>query len=157
MKRILLLTSALATAMIVAASMASAAITAESVLADLSAQGYSRIEIKTGLTQIKAEAISGTTKLEVIYDIATGQVLKSETGAVGIFDDTTPGVELSDRDRDFVRVASSDDNLGDDNGDNDNSDDGQDHDSNDDRGNDGEGHDGGDDHGSDNSGHGSDD
>jgi len=155
MKRMFLLTAA----MIFAGSVASAAITAQSLVQDLTAQGYSRIEIKTGLTQIKAEAISGSTKFEAIYDIATGKLLKSETGPVDLFDDTAPGVELSDRDRDFLRLASSDDDRSDD-------------DSSDDHGSSGHGsdddgdddHDGGSDHGDDhggdsdgNGGHGSDD
>ena len=145
---------ALTAAMIFTGSMAAAAVTADALVQDLQAQGYSHIEIKTGLTQIKAEASNGTTTFEAIYDIATGQLLKSETGTVGVFDDTTPGVELSDRNRDFVRIASADDNgsgdagddNGGDNGGDDNGDNGDDH------GGDGDGHDANDDHGSDNSG-----
>jgi hypothetical protein len=164
MKRILLMTAAL----IVAGTMASAAVTAQSLVSDLSAQGYSRIEVKTGLTQIKVEAIKGTTKVETIYDIASGRILKSETGSVGLFDDTAPGVELSDRNRDFLRGGSSDDSNddnghhsgdddsghhsgGDDHGGDDDSDDDHDDDSDDDHDSDNSGH------GSDNSGHGSDD
>ena len=150
----------LTAAMIFTGSMAAAAVTADSLVQDLQAQGYSHIEIKTGLTQIKAEASNGTNTFEAIYDIATGQLLKSETGTVGVFDDTTPGVELSDRNRDFVRIASADDtgsgDAGDDNGGNDNGDNGDDNggDDNggnhgDDHGGDGGGHDANDDHGSD--------
>lgn len=157
MKRFYYLTAA----MIFAGSMATAAITADGLVQDLQAQGFNHIEIKTGLTQIKAEASNGTTTYEAIYDIATGQILKSETGTVGVFDDTKPGVELSQRGRDFLRLASSDDNGSGDDGVDDNGnhsgDDDHDHGDNDDHGNDGSGHDAGDDHGSDNSGHGSDD
>ena len=144
MKRILLMTAAL----IVAGTMASAAITAQSLVDSFKAQGFTRIEVKTGLTQIKVEAIKGTTKVETIYNMATGQVLKTETEAVGVFDDTAPGIELSDRNRDFLRLASNDGDSNDgDSSDDDSSDDDSDH------GDD----DSGDDHGSDNSGHGSDD
>ena len=142
MKRILLLTGAL----LFAGSMASAAITAEGLVQEFSAQGFSRIEIKTGLTQIKAEAINGTTKVEVIYDIATGAILKSETSTVGLFDNTTPGVELSDRNRDFLDVGDSDGGSdGDDSGDDDESGD----DSGDDDGDDSDDDNGGDDDGDD--------
>ena len=150
----------LTAAMIFTGSMAAAAVTADSLVQNLQAQGYSHIEIKTGLTQIKAEATNGTNTFEAIYDIATGQLLKSETGTVGVFDDTTPGVELSDRNRDFVRIASADDtgsgDAGDDNGGDDNGDNGDDNggDDNggnhgDDHGGDGGGHDANDDRGSD--------
>ena len=138
MKRILLMTAAL----IVAGTMASAAITAQSLVDTFKAQGYTRIEVKTGLTQIKLEAVKGTTKVETIYDIATGQALKTETEAVGVFDDTAPGVELSNRNRDFLRLASNDDDSNDDDANDDDSDDDSD---------DNSGHGGG------NSGHGSDD
>ncbi len=148
MKRILLMTAAL----IVAGTMASAAITAQSLVDDFSAQGYTRIEVKTGLTQIKVEAVKGTTKVETIYNMATGQVLKTETEAVGLFDDTAPGVEVSDRNRDFLRLASNDDDS------NDDSDDDSDDDSNDDSDDDSDDdHGGNSGHGGGNSGHGSDD
>ena len=144
MKRILLMTAAL----IVAGTMASAAITAQSLVDTFKAQGYTRIEVKTGLTQIKLEAVKGTTKVETIYDMATGQALKTETEAVGVFDDTAPGVELSNRNRDFLRLASNDDDSNDDD---DDSDDDSDDDDSDDDSDDNSGHGGG------NSGHGSDD
>lgn len=153
----------LTAAMIFTGSMAAAAVTADSLVQDLQARGFNHIEIKTGLTQIKAEATNGTNTFEAIYDIATGQILKSETGTVGVFDDTTPGVELSDRNRDFVRIASADgdgshdggDDAGGDNGGDDNNggDNGGDH--GDDNGGDHGGDNGGDnggDHGSDSSG-----
>ena len=147
----------LTAAMIFTGSMAAAAVTADSLVQDLQARGFNHIEIKTGLTQIKAEATNGTNTFEAIYDIATGQILKSETGTVGVFDDTTPGVELSDRNRDFVRIASADgDGLhdgGDDAGDDTGGDNGGDH--GDDNGGDHGGDNGGDnggDHGSDSSG-----
>ena len=88
---------------------AALALTSEQVIDDLTAQGYTRIEVRNGLTQTKVEAIRGTTKLEVIYDQATGAILKSETEAVEPGDDTTPGISVRNRNRDFVRVSGRDD------------------------------------------------
>jgi hypothetical protein len=150
----------LATALILSAGAAYAAVTPEQIAAGYTAQGYTRVEIKTGPTQMKVEAIRGTEKLEVIIDTATGAVLKTETEAVGAFENTRPGVSVRDRNRDFLRVASSDDddNSADDNGignddltedpeDHDHgigNDDGPGHDANDDQGEDSEDHGGND-------------
>jgi uncharacterized membrane protein YgcG len=131
MKRMLMTTAAA----MFAGTMAFGAITSDSVITDLQSQGYTRVEVKVGPTQMKVEAIKGTSKVEVIYDIATGTVLKRETGTVGAFENTTPGVQVRDRDRDFVRVSGSDDSSDDDSNDDhggDGNDDGPDHDSNDD-------------------------
>lgn len=132
MKRTLLLT----VAMIFAGSVASA-LTPDEVVADFQEQGYTRIEVTVGPTQIKVEAIKGDEKVETIYDAETGSVLKSETEAIDAGEDTTPGVELRERRRDFVRVDDDDEDRGkghgrgrghdDDDGDDDD-DDGEDHD-----------------------------
>ncbi len=166
MKKLMMLTAAFALSATIAG-----ALTSGDVIADLTAQGYTRIEVKTGLTQIKVEAIKGTTKIETIYDLATGAILKSETGPVGAFDDTAPGVEVSVRDRDFIDGGSGDDDSnddgddegesddsghdgdGDDDGDNSGDDDGDDDDGDDDHG----GNSGSGNSGSDNSGSGSND
>jgi hypothetical protein len=130
-------------AMILSGSMAFAAVTAEGIAADLQAQGYTAIEIKRGPTQMKVEAVNGTRKVEVIYDIASGTILKQEAGLPEAGDDIRTGVRIRDRARDFVRVrtvSSSDDNAsGNDDDDDDDdrgrgSDDGADHDSGDDHG-----------------------
>ena len=102
------------TAALLFAGNAALAFTTESVVGDLSSQGYTRIEVRNGLTQTKVEAIRGTEKLEVVYDRATGAVLKTETEAVDAGDDTTPGVSVRNRNRDFLRVSSSDDDSDDD-------------------------------------------
>ncbi len=153
-----------------------AEVTPQSVIADYQAQGYARIEVRSGLTQIKVEAIRGTEKVEVILDKTTGAVLKTETYPVGLFENSTPGVSVRERNRDFVRVVNrNDDDSADDNDDStddnggsrnrsgsddgpsddsggdrsdDSTDDGADHDAGDDHG----GDDGGNDHGGDNSG-----
>lgn len=163
MKRTLMMTVAL----IFAGHTAFAAITAETIAADLTEQGYTRIEIRQGPTQTKVEAIRGTETLEVVYDTETGDVLKSETGVVYQGENTTPGIEVSVRDRDFVDGADSDEDGddhhdgatgsdddghddGDDNGDDDENDDENDDDQG---GDDGDGdHDGGDHDGGDHDG-----
>jgi hypothetical protein len=81
------------------------ALTADEVVNDLRDQGYTRTEVRVGPSQIKVEAIRGTEKLEVIYDKTTGAVLKSEVATVRFGDNTTPGVSIRDRNRDFVRVV----------------------------------------------------
>ncbi len=131
------------------AGFAQAAVTTDSVAADFQAQGFTAIEIKQGLTQIKVEAIKDGMKTEVIYDIATGAVLKTEVHAVRAGDDIRNGVVVKSRNRDFVKGAgnsssddsddndddSNDDNGGDDH-DDDRDDDHSDDDGDDDRGDD---------------------
>ncbi len=153
----------LAAVMIFGAGAAAAQITTDGVIQDLSAQGYSRIEVANGPTQMKVEAIRGTEKLEVIYDTDSGAVLKQETDTVSADDNTAPGVQVRTRTRDFVRAQervrtgmnddSDDDSSDDDGSDDDSSDD----DGSDDHGGSGGDDDGGDDNGGDHGGHGSDD
>jgi len=77
---------------------------AEARITSLKADGYSRIEVKTGLTQTKIEAINPVTlaKLEIVIDSATGAVLSEETGTVGFLENRTEGVFYRTRNRDFV-------------------------------------------------------
>jgi hypothetical protein len=124
MKRFLMTTAAA----VFAGTMAFGAITSDSVITDFQSQGFTRVEVKVGPTQMKVEAIRGTEKVEVIYDIATGTVLKREVGTVGALENTAPGVQVRDRGRDFLRDgdddSSDDDNSGDDDsGDDDDDDD----------------------------------
>lgn len=105
--RLLATTAALA----IAASAAMSQSAADQIVAQLQGQGFTRIEIKEGPTQIKVEAIRGSTKVEYIYDARTGALLSSETSRVRAGDDTRPGIEV-DRDRDdFI---DDDDEEGDD-------------------------------------------
>ena len=152
-------------------SLTQAAFNADDVAAQLASDGYTRIEIKVGQTFAKVEAIKGTTKIEVTYDIASGDVTKSETEPVDANDDTTPGVEIRDDniggggDDDGPNQDVNDDHGGgnDDGpnhhiGDDNSAGDGDDHDLNDDRGGNsgsGDDDDGDDDHSG--SGHGDDD
>jgi hypothetical protein len=97
------------------ASAANAQSIEDQVIMELTEQGYSRIEVKTGPSQIKVEAILNDRELEVVYDKKTGAILKQEVNAVSSYDDTVPGIERRTRDRDFVRTSTSRDNYNDDN------------------------------------------
>ena len=130
---------------------AALALTAQDVINTLSAAGYTRIEVKTGPTQTKVEAIRGTEKLEVIYDNASGDTLKSEVQAVEPGENTAPGVSVRNRNRDFLRGDGNDDanDGGADNNDDDGDNAGDDGDNNDDDGDDDDNHG----HNGDNDGH----
>ena len=52
--------------------------TTDRLVQELQTDGYTRIEVKTGPTQTKVEAIRGTEKVEFVYDNATGTILKRE-------------------------------------------------------------------------------
>ncbi len=110
MKHTLTLTAAL-----ILASQAALALTTDAVIDDLSRQGFSRIDVRNGATQMKVEAVRGTEKLEIVYDRETGAVLKQETGAVAPWDNTTPGVRVQERSRDFVRTTGRNDDGNDSN------------------------------------------
>jgi hypothetical protein len=118
------------------AGIAQAAVTANTLAADFQAQGFTAIEVKQGLTQIKVEAVKNGMKTEVIYDMLTGAVLKTEVYAVQAGDRISDGVDIRTRDRDFLNdggnSSSDDDSSSDDNGgDDDDSDDYDDHSGND--------------------------
>jgi hypothetical protein len=127
----------LAAAMMIAGSavFAQTAMTANDAIATVkeayAGTNFSRIEVRTGLTQIKVEAFSGKQKVEVILDKATGKILKRETEAAGIFENTKPGEFFSARNRDFLD-ADDDDNSNDDDDLDDSDDDSSDDDSSDD-------------------------
>lgn len=74
----------------------------DQVIDRLQQDGFTRIEVQRGLTETKVEAIRGQMKLEVVYDRETGDVLKQETEAVGPGDDTAPGLQVRNRNRDFL-------------------------------------------------------
>lgn len=71
MKKLLLLSAAL----FFPAGLAQASITAEQLVAAYQAKGYSAIEVTSAPNQIKVEAVSGSTRVEVIYDSTTGAIL----------------------------------------------------------------------------------
>lgn len=109
MKRLMLLSSAF----LLSATMSLSAMTAEDLVAAYQAKGYTNIEVKTGLTQIKVEAVKGSVKVEVIYDAATGAILEQETNRARRSERGT-GVEVTTEDRDFLEA---DDDSDDDNSD----------------------------------------
>lgn len=89
------------------ATIASAAITTDQLVSEFQAQGYTFIEVTKGLSQYKVEAVKGTEKIEVVYDAETGAILKSEMEAAG--DDAgRTGVQVRERDRNFVRNGDDD-------------------------------------------------
>lgn len=117
------------------ATMASAAITANDVVATYQSQGYTYVQVKDGISQIKVEAIKDGVKLEVIYDKASGNVISQETRAVQGSEAGLSGVEVQHSNGDFDDTG-DDDNGSDDNGDDDNGSDGSGHDADDDHGSD---------------------
>lgn len=130
------------------ASMAQA-ITVADVVQTYQDAAYSGIEVKESPNQIKVEGVKDGVKVEVVYDKATGNVVKRESEAVGT-GETNTDLEVSSTDHDFTDDDSADDDNASDDG---ASDDGPDHDAGDDNG--GSGHDdsGDDDDGHDDSGH----
>ena len=81
-------------AMAMAATTAFSAIDTDALVQQLQDQGFTRIEVKIGMNRVKVEAISGDQKVEVVYDSATGAILKHETSQVEVGGDDTPGVEI---------------------------------------------------------------
>ena len=119
----------------------------DQVVAQLQDQGFRTTEIKTRNGQTKFEAVRGNQKIEVVYDRATGQVVKQEMETIGGSDSgSSPG--SSDD-------SSSDDHGGDDHGSDDSS--GDDHESDDHGSDDHESDDHGSDDDEDDDDHGSDD
>ena len=96
-----------ALALLIAAGTASAGTTPQNVIADFRAQGYERIDLRNGTSQIRVEAIRGTERVDVVIDKATGRVLAQEVGVIRVSDNRRPGVRVRDRDGDFVRVGRS--------------------------------------------------
>lgn len=139
--------------LLMSATYGSAAITGQDIAAQYQSTGYQSIEVTVGPTQAKVEAIKDGVKTEAVYDLETGNVLKSESETVGANEDISSSVEMNTSDEDFTHESGSDDQS-DDVEDDDNSgtgsghdegDDGDDHDS----GDGGSDHDGGDHDGSD--------
>lgn len=123
----------------------------DAIVEDLQNAGYSFIEIKTGPTQVKAEGVKGSQKIEVIYDRSTGEILKQEIETADPDDIGRVGVQYDDEDDDFLDDDDDDDH------DDDHSGSGHDDDDDDDDHSGSSHDDDDDDHEDDNSGHGSDD
>ena len=115
-------------AMAMAATTAFAAIDTDALVQQLQDQGFTRIEVKIGMNRVKVEAINGDQKVEVVYDSATGAILKQEASQVEDSDDDTPGVEIK---RSFIGSL-----FGHDDGNEEMDDEGDDHEDGDDQGDD---------------------
>ncbi len=126
------------------ANMAFAAINPETLAAAYQAEGYTYVEIKVGPTQTKLEAVKGDRKVEVIYDNASGDVIKQEFDSADDYSGRT-GVEIQTAARDFEDDSSDSNDDEDDASDDDESDDddngGDDDESDDDEGDDDSGSD----------------
>lgn len=81
----------------------------DAVVKNLRDLGYQYIEIQRGATQLKAEAVRGTEEFEVIYDLATGRILKQERGRADAEYIGRTGLEISARNRDFLGDDDDDD------------------------------------------------
>ncbi len=94
--------------------------------------GYDRVEVKVGITQVKVEAVQGTTKVEVVYDKQTGEVLKRETSTVSADNDVSDGVSIKNRLGDFTSDDENDESSDDGEDDDDEDDSDEDSDEDDD-------------------------
>lgn len=56
-----------------------AEVTQQSIVDSLTASGYTATEISFGTNTVRGEATNGTSRIEVVYDRTTGQVLSQET------------------------------------------------------------------------------
>ena len=141
-KKLFLMTTSAA---VLAGSMALADAFSDAVIANLQSEGFTGIEVKNGISQTKVEAVRGTDKLEVVYDRATGAILKQEWETAEP-DDLFEGVEVRTRFRDFlddedIEDEEDDDDDDDDDGDDDDEDEDDDDDDDDDEDDDDDGED----------------
>ncbi|QPZ91411.1 PepSY domain-containing protein [Thioclava electrotropha] len=103
-------------ALAVSAHMAQAEVSTDGIAADLQANGFTNVEIKVGPTQVKAEGYNPNgTKIEVVYDRATGKIQKQEMSRTRAGYDMTQGVSVRQQSEDFY--DGSDDDHMDDHGD----------------------------------------
>jgi len=113
----------LTTAALLMGSVAIADPFAEAVVKNLQDLGYDYIEVKRGQSQLKAEAVRGDQKLEVVYDLATGQIISREDEWADDDYVGRSGVEIRTENRDFLdddddsgRGSDDDDDNDDDSG-----------------------------------------
>lgn len=116
------------------AGSALAAVTAQQLVSAYQSEGFTAIEVVTGATQIKVEAVRNGTKLEVIYDAASGAIVKQEQRPARARDANDSSIEVSTTTVDFTNANGQD--LNDDHGRGRGRDDGPGHDLNDDHGGD---------------------
>lgn len=132
------------------AHFASAEVSTQGIVENLQANGFTGIEITVGPSQVKAEGYNPNgTKIEVVYDRATGKIHKQETSRLRAGETIREGVEMQNGSDDFLDDSEDDHDMSDDDSSDDDGmsdDDGPDHDSSDDDSSD---HDSSDDGGSD--------
>ncbi|MFN5996112.1 MAG: PepSY domain-containing protein, partial [Paracoccaceae bacterium] len=91
------------------AGAAFAAIDGNQLADDYLAEGYTFVEVKVGPTQTKVEAIKGDSKVEVIYDNETLEIIKKETETADGDDVGRTGKQVRKVDRDFEDDGDGDD------------------------------------------------
>ncbi len=90
-------------AVLMTAGTAFAAIDGNALADSYLAKGYDFVEVKVGPTQTKVEAIKGTTKVEVIYDNETQEIIKSEQETAEGDEVGRTGKQVRTVNRDFER------------------------------------------------------
>ena len=132
MKRLLLTTAAT----VLMTQVAFADAFTDRIVENLRDLGYEFIEIRTGPTQVKAEGIRGSEKIEIVFDRATGEILKQETERADAGEIGRTGVQIDTDDDDFLDDDDHDEDRdhhgGDDDDDDDHDDDHDDEDHDDD-------------------------
>ena len=103
---LLLLASA---ALALTAGAAFAAIDGNKLAEDYLAQGFTFVEVKIGPTQTKVEAIKNGRQVEVVYDNATGAIVKQEEEAADSDDANRTGSQVRTVNRDFEDGDDDDD------------------------------------------------
>ena len=91
------------------AGAAVAAIDGNQLADDYLAKGYTFVEVKVGPTQTKVEAIKGGVKVEVVYDNATGDIVKQESESAEDDDAGRTGKAVKVVDKDFEDDDDDDD------------------------------------------------
>ena len=119
MKTSLLSTTALIT---VVASSAVAQSGIDQIVSILRDQDYDSIEVTTGPSQVKVEAVRDGMVLEAVYDSETWEILEQEVSEVDDDDDYEPGVVFESDDDDFFDEDDDDDDDEDDDDDDDDDD-----------------------------------
>ena len=74
----------------------------DAVVKNLQELGYTYVEVERGPSQISFEGVRGTEEIEVIYDSASGQIIKRETGRADAEYIGRTGVEIGTSDENFV-------------------------------------------------------
>ena len=90
MKRMMMLTAAIA----LMGTAAAATIDSDALIRDLSSQGFTRVVVKRGPTQVMVQAIRGQEKLDLVLDNDTGTVLTQHMARSGFTTTRRPGSTL---------------------------------------------------------------